>query len=346
MNDIKTEEKNNTNVVNQTFQDDEISLIDLFAVLLKYKKMIITLTILGMIFILGYSILSLVLPPEKSFLPNKYTPKAQMLINDEQPSSGGLVATLNNSGLRSLAGITGINSSSSHSALAEYLVSSNTLLDNVVQEFDLINKFKIKKFPKTTSRNKLRKILVSNFDDKSGVFTISFTDIDPEFAREVVNFVVNQLEQRFLEIGVDKNKLAKVNLEENIQNSYEEMIKLQKQIQQLEHSVSNVYANNVPSIMLDTMMIKSELKVQEELYAQLKAQYEMLKIKMASEQPVFQILEYAEIPDMKSKPSRGLICIAFSVAVFIISIFLAFLRNAIKNIKSDPETMAKLKGKN
>ena len=66
---------------------------------------------------------------------------------------------------------------------------------------------------------------------------------------------------------------------------------------------------------------------------------------MASEQPVFQILNYAEVPEQKSGPSRGKIMIIASFAAFFIAIFIAFLLNAIKNIKNDPEAMKKLKTK-
>ena len=72
------------NVNNQ--QEDEISLIDLFAVLLHYKWMIIIVTGLAMIFAVVFSIISLVLPSEKSPLPNKFTPRAEMLIKEN--SSG------------------------------------------------------------------------------------------------------------------------------------------------------------------------------------------------------------------------------------------------------------------
>lgn len=330
--------------------DDEISLIDLFAVLLAHKKMIIITTISAMILVVIFSIISLILPPEKSYLPNEYTPKAQMLINDSSSSSGGISAALSSSGLGSLASMAGVNvpTGSSYSALAGYMVGSNTLLDSVVDKFNLIERYKIKKSPRAESRKALSKLLVSEFDEDSGVFTVSFTDRDPEFAREVVNFVVSELEKRFLDMGIDKNKLQKENLEENIKNSYNEIINLQKQITKLESSVSNVYGpDNAPSIMMDTSMIKQELKVQEEVYGQLKAQYEMLKVTMASEQPIFQILEYAEVPDQKSKPGRGMLCIIVSFAAFFVSIFMAFLLNAIKNIKNDPEAMKKLniKGK-
>ena len=91
-------------------------------------------------------------------------------------------------------------------------------------------------------------------------------------------------------------------------------------------------------------MLKMELEVQEKLYAGLKAQYESLKISMASEQPVFQILEYAEVPDQKSGPSRGKLCIIVTFASFFIAVILAFLLNAIENIKKDPVAMEKLKG--
>ena len=102
---------------------------------------------------------------------------------------------------------------------------------------------------------------------------------------------------------------------------------------------------NMPSIVRDTTMIKMELSAQQEIYKQLKAQEELLKVKMASEQPAFQVLEYAEVPDLKSGPSRGMLCIIVTFAAFFFSIFLAFLLNALKNIKNDPEAMKKLRGK-
>ncbi len=331
----------------QNEKDDEISLIDLFAVLLKHKFLIIGLTGLGMLVAVIVSIISLKLPPEKSFLPNEYTPKAQMLINDEG-SSGGLSSMLSSSGLGGLASLAGVNvggGGSSNSALAGYLVQSNSILDSVVDKYNLIERYKIEKSPRAASRDILKKVLKSDFDNDTGVFSISFTDKDPEFAREVVNYVVDLVEERFNELGIDKNKLQEANLKENIQHSYDEILSLQKRIQTLEQSVSNVYnPSAAPSIMLDSSLLKLELSAQQQIYSQLKVQYESLKVTMASEQPVFQILEYAEVPDRKSAPSRGKLCIIITFAAFFISVFLAFAINAVQNIKNDSEAMSKLKG--
>jgi len=89
-----------------------------------------------------------------------------------------------------------------------------------------------------------------------------------------------------------------------------------------------------------------ELNAKEQVYTQLKVQYELLKITMASEKPIFQILEMAEIPDQKSGPSRGMLCIVVTFAAGFFAVFLAFALNAIANIKKDPEIMAKLRGNN
>jgi uncharacterized protein involved in exopolysaccharide biosynthesis len=102
---------------------------------------------------------------------------------------------------------------------------------------------------------------------------------------------------------------------------------------------------NIPSISLDMSRIQLELEAQRQVYTQLKVQYELLKVSMASEKPVFQILEMAEAPDQKSGPSRGMICIIVTFAAAFFSVFLAFVLNAVENIKKDPEAMAKLKGK-
>lgn len=339
--------ENTVSVETTNNSDDEISLIDLFAVLWKRKWMIIGITAVAMVAVVIYSVISLKLPSEKSFMPNVYTPQAQMLINNKD-GGNSMSSMLSASGLGGLASLAGVNvgGGASNSALASYLVYSNTILDAVVNKFNLIERYKIEKFPIASSRDALKEVLKTNFDDKTGVFTVSFKDTDPAFARDVINYVVDLLEKRFYEMGIDQNQLTKDNLEDNIRHSYDEILKLQMQIQELEMSVSNGYnPNGIPSIVMDTSLLKMELTVQEQIYAGLKTQYESLKVTMASEQPVFQILEYAEIPDRKSGPSRGKLCIIVTFAAGFLSVFLAFLLNALENLRKDPVAMAKLKGK-
>jgi uncharacterized protein involved in exopolysaccharide biosynthesis len=67
---------------------------------------------------------------------------------------------------------------------------------------------------------------------------------------------------------------------------------------------------------------------------------------MASEKPVFQVLEMAEVPDQKSGPGRGMLCIIVTFAVGFFSVFIVFILNALSNIRNDPKVMAKLRKNN
>jgi len=322
--------------------EDEISLIDLFAVLWRRKKMIIGITVAAAIIVVLFSIISLALPTEKSPLPNVYTPKAIMLIDNQSSSSSNLSSMLGNSGLASLAGLV-TSGASTYSKLAVFLVETNSFLDAVVDEFGIIEKLKLDKSPRAGSRNALKKILKAELDSTSGTFSISFTDVDPEYARNVVNFSVAYLEKRFGELGLDKNRIEKENLEINIANTFKEILLLEEESRRLEQSVA-YGSGRLPAITIEMNRLQLELEAQKEIYTQLKVQYEINNIKIASESPVFQVLEYAEVPDQKSGPGRGLICIIVVFAAGFLSIFLAFALNAISNIKNDPQAMAKLKG--
>ena len=64
-------------------ESDDINLLELFGVLLLYKWMIIILTTSFAIAAIGYALVSMTLPPEKSYLPDVYEPTAMILINEE-----------------------------------------------------------------------------------------------------------------------------------------------------------------------------------------------------------------------------------------------------------------------
>ncbi|GHU07445.1 hypothetical protein FACS1894151_01760 [Spirochaetia bacterium] len=332
--------------------NDEISLIDLFAVILRYKLMILLITLIAAIGVIAFSVVSLRLPPETSYLPNVYTPTALMLINNSASSGGSMSAALNASGLGSLASLAGLNvpSGSTFSDLGIYLVGTNTFLDTVVDKFDLITKMnknskKPVESPRATSRKALKKILLAEYDATSGVFSISFTDKDPVFAQQVVNYCVDYLGNWYNELGVDKNKLQKENLEKNIESTFADIQNLEREYYQLAQGMQGRVSVNMLEFQMEQHRIEMELAARQEVYAQLKVQYELLRVTMDSESPVFQILEMAEIPDQKSGPGRGLLCIIVTAGAGFFAVFLAFVLNAIENIRKDPEAMAKLRGK-
>ena len=321
---------------------DEISLLDLAAVVWKWKWFVTGTTVLIMVGVFAYAFIAKKLPPEKSYLPDMYTSSAMMLISGDSNKGSSALSQLASSGLGSLAGLAGLSGSGSskYSKLAVYLAESDSFLDTIIQEFNLVNRYKIKKFPKTESRKLLKKRLIANFNEKSGIFSLKFKDIDPEFAQRVVEFAVAYYEQRFAEMGLDKHKLEKEGLEKSLQATFDEIKRLEAEASGLERRTVNVYSS-VPSIALEATRLNREIQVQEKIYGQLKAQYELVKVEMASEMPVFQVLDYPQVPEIKSEPSRGKLCIIAAFAGFFFSIFLAFLLNALQEIRHDPIARAK-----
>lgn len=293
-NKILEKELDNENVEEerraQNPEDDEISLIDLLAVLLRYRWLIIITTVLGMVFAVVFSAISIVLPSEtkKSYLPDLYASEALLFIGGKNP----------------------------YGELVKKFVETNSFLDAVVDEFDLLTRFDIENHPRAESRKVLQKLITVEFDNKSSVLSISFIDEDPEFAKNVVDFSVKLIENMLSNLGIDKK------LEQNIDNSYKEILNLQEK--------------------------SLELEAQKEMYIQLRMQYELLKLKMDSEKPVFQIIEDAEIEDAeiedgKFKYRPRTLCIIITFAAFFISVFIAFALNAVENIRKDPEAMEKLR---
>jgi uncharacterized protein involved in exopolysaccharide biosynthesis len=268
-----------------------------------------------------------------------------MLIHEGESSSGGLSSMIASSGLGGLAGLAGVSGGggTSNGMLAQVITTTNSYLDSVVDRFDLIERWEIEKSVRAESRKALKEVLVGALDDETGVFSLKYTDKDPVFAEQVTNYATQLLETRFKEMRLDQNQLKKENLESSLAVAMSEILRLERELQDLEMGRAMPNPGDIPRITLEATRIRREIDVQELVYKQMRQEYELLKITMDSETPVFQILEYAEVPDQKSGPGRGMLCIIVTFAAGFMSVFLAFLFNAIKNIKNDPEAMDKFK---
>ena len=396
----------------ELYEEDEIDLLSLFGVLFRYKLFIIAVTLIAAFGVVVYSILSLKLPPEKSFLPNKYRGQALILVHETQ--QGGLSSIVASSGLGSLASLAGVSTGQSYGELAVKLLKSKSLLDRIVEEYNIIERYEIEKYFKAESRSILLENSKFDYDNKTNTVTISFEDYDPAFAAEVTNRMVELLDRRFSTIGGNRELTKKSLLEEKLADVTAEMSGLEARIQdfQEKHGVLRVedlaieqvtvlaklrsqlilkemeiktYSDfsriddpilkrlkaerdnllgmvkeveggfssfekvmtsqkELPRLALEFEHLKRDLLVQGKIYEILTQQYELAKLSLEAEEPIFQILELAEAPDRKSGPRRSIICIVTVFAAFFMSIISAFILNAVRNIKNDPQKLKKLKG--
>lgn len=100
-----------------------------------------------------------------------------------------------------------------------------------------------------------------------------------------------------------------------------------------------------PALAIEFGHLKRNLQVQAGIFQILTQQYELAKLNVEGEEQIFQTLELADIPDLKSGPNRGILCAGVTAGAFFLSAILAFAINAVRNIRKDPERMRKLPGK-
>lgn len=99
-----------------------------------------------------------------------------------------------------------------------------------------------------------------------------------------------------------------------------------------------ITTSEVPELGVQYARLLRNFKIQETLFELLTKQYEMAKINEARDTSTIQVLDEAVVPDRKSKPKRSLIVIVATFAVFMISVFFAFVLEFIHRLKEvDPD---------
>jgi tyrosine-protein kinase Etk/Wzc len=101
---------------------------------------------------------------------------------------------------------------------------------------------------------------------------------------------------------------------------------------------------DLPDLAQKFESINSALRIQKNIFEALSQQYELAKLSVENE-PVFQVLEAAEVPDVKSGPSRGKICVVSILLALVGSAVLSLSLNALKSRTKEPGTLRRLAGK-
>ena len=302
----------------------EIDLVELIKYCWKKKWAFIIPMFIAAILLVGFCIMSIRMEPEKSPLPNKYTSVAKILVR-ESSSSGGI-----SSSLSSLSSLAGINLSSggktSNGTILTTIADTTSYQDSIVDRFNLIQRYKIEKNVRSSSRKSLQKTLSVKLNEETNVLSVSFTDIDPVFAQTVASYATDLLMKKFYEYSADDDAINLSNYMEAMDTSFQKIVEYQKDIQKLEQSVSSTTASSIPSIMFDVQMKKMELDAEEKIYASYRGQYELLAIQMKDNPTTLKLIQETEIPEVKSAPSRAKICIIAELAVFLVCFVFVFIR--------------------
>jgi len=204
-----------------------ISFFDLLIVIAKRWKMIFFTSLGAAIFILLFSIGSIVIAskwgPEKSYLPNVYKPKVIILFQEDQ---GGLSSLMGGGGdLLSLMG--GSINKGSKAKLAEVLLYRNQLLDQVIEELHVKERYEIDTKESRDSQQQARKVvheaISCNISSADNTMEISYQHTNAWFAEKMVIRIVELLEIQYKQLALEKKREDISFLDESILKAELEM---------------------------------------------------------------------------------------------------------------------------
>ena len=200
--------------------DDTVSLLDLLAILAKRWKLIFFTTFFAAIGIVLFSLYTIRLPDDapNNPLPNFYESEAKVLLRDPE-NVGGATPTLGGEQAGGLAGlvVAGGSRGDSSAALAQQLITGRALIDQIIEEFELLDELSDAEFPRTAARNAIRGGLTVEYDATSKILSVSFQHSDPVFAADILQRVVALLEERFTYLTRDDARARSEAIEDQIQ---------------------------------------------------------------------------------------------------------------------------------
>ena len=378
--------------------DAPYDLRHLAGVLWQYRWLIVAVTATGTTLVLTYLILSLVLPKERNPLPDVYRAEALLLV----PRSANAPAIDSEwSGALTSSALSGLLPGQvNNMRLAVILLNGNTIVDEVAERFKLAERYKITKNVRGAVRQRF--LAQATFDPtlSERLLRIAYRSSDAEFARAVVDLLVELLEKRFADLGIDRSERRRELIESRrskVEGQIEQYAKDIKDFQQ-RHGVLNVddlaqeyvrrmadlntrlllqeveiqtyvgvapdndpalqvlqaerdnlrqlieemesgyqayggqlpAQDELPELAQEFARLRREQAVQVELFRLLSREYELAKLEADGQEPVFQVLEAAEVPDLRVGPQRRRILMFGFFAFLAVGIVAALVLNAIR----------------
>ncbi|MFP4206661.1 MAG: GumC family protein [Spirochaetaceae bacterium] len=381
-------------------------LLYYLSILLKYKWLVVGMTVIAGVGVVVFSIVSLRLPPEESPLPNYYEAYATLLVSDSGGSSTQSI-------LAALGMETGGSGGTNYAEIAQRVVQTRSFLDTLVEEHDIVERYDIT----TEVRSRSREVVLNNsrvsYDPQASILTVAYEHIDPEFAQTMANSIVDNLQEWFRSRGGLDRMQELQSLEARLVEVEEEIARLEGEIQafQREHGVLDVgemaetqaamlsdlqaqlvdlavqirnqetlsrieddpalarlraqqqnviglireiengytggartmpSRERLPELALEFRRLQTDLTIQQRIYQAISEQYEVARLTAESE-PVFSVLERAEVPDRKAGPSRAELSMTVTLGAFAASIALAYMIHFLRSVWAQPENRAMLR---
>lgn len=315
--------------------EDEISLIDLIAVLWKNKLVVIICTFLAAVCGIVYALIA----------PEVFSTNTLFVTKTGRSGGAG-----NLSFLASLAGISMPSSSGS--------IDPSEYLDKGIQDQAFLAKLFEKKWafkgdslyldsileiqPDTTLPNweyhyymsKLEAIrkggLISiNKDPQTGILELTVNVSDPQLAYDINIYALNLISSYIRNSFQTQAKEKRTFIEDRLTETKVDLTKSEDDLVRFKER--NLMSHS-PNVMLEEARLTRQVTLNQEIFLELKKQYELVRLEELDDQTLVQVIKNPEVPIQRSKPKRSMLVIIATFAGFFIGVFVAFLLNALPSV--------------
>lgn len=171
---------------------------------------------------------------------------------------------------------------------------------------------------------RLKKGAIKLKQSETGLLVLSTQFDDPQLAYQVNNFVVEQLDRYLLGKMRFSARQSRLFVEQRLKEA-ENQLK-ESEIQLTEFMEKNQGVSS-PKLLLTMKRLQREITINQEIFLELKKQYEMARIEENKSQPLLDVISRPNVPIYKHKPNRKQIVAAGLFVGLFIGIFIGFFRN-------------------
>lgn len=254
----------------------------------------------------------------------------------ELPSSSKMIGSL--SSLAAMAGLGGASSSDNMLMFLDDIINSKDFLEPILDSawqidelsdstaklheiWDLKPDSTENFFQRTLtlqSLKEIRKHMAFSIDKSSNLMSFTTSFKTPYLSYQINEYVVTKINETLLASTTNKSHLNRIFIEERLGEAKDVLLNSENKLKLFRdrnHVLTSAF------LILEQARLQRELEIEQEIFIQLRKQYELARIEEQKDLPAVTVIDMAYIPVERDFPKRKLIVIL----TFIIGTFIGFI---------------------
>lgn len=306
---------------------------DFINVFLAFRWWIFGSTFLVSVLLISMFIQGFLATPDKAFMKMYFASQARILMSLNPRSDLISEDSMNYVGVN-IVGVDNIT-------LAQELLQSPRVLDPIIEQFDLANRFGFPKEKKIILRTAFLSLVRIDADTRmkrDPIVTIEFSDTDPKMAKDITDALLRGLQNSLVQIDQLRYRNSLVSMQIQVEEIAQQMSGIQSTMLDLQKKIDsriagNTQADDLSKYISENESLKRKYDSLEQLYKTLSERYEFSRLKSSSTAMTpFYVIAYPEIPEKRTIKRKIIKIFVVIFGVFIFSSASSFAFHLVKNI--------------